>query len=176
LDQAAPRSNDRGHRCAWGQAFVLEIGFELGDVWRRRAAERLSGDELFQLRQAGLDSAAVQLLMSRKRAKLEDLNNRKHVRASHVVRRQCQISAGVLAVRRLLNQAWFERTTLRIERAIYWQELSPCAHAKMLADWGWFAPGMQKRFKSSADFWRIFAARQLGTDLLVRRLCEDHLR
>ncbi|WGR91592.1 hypothetical protein MTX26_14225 [Bradyrhizobium sp. ISRA443] len=59
------------------------------ELLRLRAQLRELGSTVDQLRQAGLDSAAAQLLLSRKRAQLDDMiSRRKHERAASLLPRQ----------------------------------------------------------------------------------------
>ena len=62
---------------------------EILQILKLRAELLELGSAIRQLRNSGLDSAAAQLLMTRKRAELEDLMYRRNdARAAEMVRRQ----------------------------------------------------------------------------------------
>jgi len=69
------------------------VADEVLQILKLRAELLELGSAIRQLNRAGLDSAAAQLLMTRKRAELEDLMCRRNdARAAELVRRQAQPS------------------------------------------------------------------------------------
>jgi hypothetical protein len=59
------------------------VGDEVLQILKLRAELLELGSAIRQLRHAGMDSAAAQLLMTRKRADLEDVMSRKPTASSH---------------------------------------------------------------------------------------------